>query len=471
MTVGSKKFTESVILGEALAQLAADAGSVGVEHKRDLGGSRVLFSATQRGDIDAYPEYTGTLRFELLAGEDAETVDEIRAALAERGLGMSDPIGFENTYAIGVMPATKAEYGLETVGDLRNADGLRYGLTNEFMDREDGWPGLRDAYGLPATAARGMDHDLAYRALEAGQIDVMDVYSTDAEIAALGVELLDDDRGYFPEYAAVIVYRLDLEEREPGALASMLRLVGAIDEPAMRRLNEAVKIGGAAEGDAAEGFLRDALGVESGYVASTRADRLLLTTREQLVLVGLSLGGALLIGVPMGVVAAWDRRLGAVVLGVAGVLQTVPALAMLVVLIPAFGVGAGSAVVALVVYSVLPIVRNVHAGLAGVPGDVRESASAIGLGRWRRLWSVEMPMALPTALAGVKTAAVINIGTATLAALIGAGGYGQPILTGIRLDDFGLILEGALPAALMALVAQWGFGVFERVAVSRGLRG
>jgi osmoprotectant transport system permease protein len=147
-----------------------------------------------------------------------------------------------------------------------------------------------------------------------------------------------------------------------------------------------------------------------------------------------------------------------------------PALAMLALLIPPLGIGTPAAVVALVLYSVLPMVRNTHAGLSGVSVDVEESARAIGLGYWRRLWSVDLPLAMPTVLAGVKTAAVINIGTATLAALIGAGGYGQPILTGIRLKDNLLILEGAVPAALMAVCAQGLFGLAERCVVSRGLR-
>jgi osmoprotectant transport system permease protein len=143
------------------------------------------------------------------------------------------------------------------------------------------------------------------------------------------------------------------------------------------------------------------------------------------------------------------------VLGLTGAIQTIPALALLVFMIPWFGIGAWPAIAALFLYSLLPIVRNTHLGLRAIPGDVRESAIVLGLPAAARLRLVELPLAAPSMLAGVKTAAVINIGTATLGALIGAGGYGEPILTGIRLDDMELILEGAVPAALLALLVHW----------------
>jgi osmoprotectant transport system permease protein len=151
-----------------------------------------------------------------------------------------------------------------------------------------------------------------------------------------------------------------------------------------------------------------------------------------------------------------------VVFAIADILQTLPALALLVFLIPWLGIGYAPAIVALFLYSVLPILRNTHTGLADIPRDLRESAEALGLPRMARLRYVELPLAARSMLAGIRTAAVINVGTATLGALIGAGGYGQPILTGIRLDDTSLILEGAVPAAVLALLVQWIFGRMER---------
>jgi osmoprotectant transport system permease protein len=141
-----------------------------------------------------------------------------------------------------------------------------------------------------------------------------------------------------------------------------------------------------------------------------------------------------------------------------------------VFMIPLLGIGGRPAIVALFLYSLLPIVRNTYAGLNDIPSSLRESAEALGLTPFARLRLIELPMAARSILAGIKTAAVINVGTATLGALIGAGGYGQPILTGIRRDDVGMILEGAIPAAILALAVQGAFELAERFLVARGLR-
>jgi osmoprotectant transport system permease protein len=188
---------------------------------------------------------------------------------------------------------------------------------------------------------------------------------------------------------------------------------------------------------------------------------------------------AILVAVPLGILAVKMPRAAQGILAAVGVIQTIPALALLVLLMTAlqplrrFGietVGAPPAIVALFMYSLLPIVRNTYTGLQGIPGPVAESAAALGLPFAARLRLIELPLALPTILAGIKTAVVINVGFATLGALIGAGGYGQPILTGIRLDDTGLILQGAIPAALLALAMQALFELIERVLVPKGLR-
>jgi osmoprotectant transport system permease protein len=151
-------------------------------------------------------------------------------------------------------------------------------------------------------------------------------------------------------------------------------------------------------------------------------------------------------------------------------LQTVPSLALLVLMIPLLGIGGPPALLALFLYSLLPIVRNTHAGLVNIDSALIDSARALGLPYTARLWRIELPLALPSILAGIKTSAVINVGTATLAALIGAGGLGQPILTGIRLNSIPLILEGAIPAVLLALLVQGIFELVERLLVPRGLR-
>ena len=469
VTVGSKTFTESVVLGEILSKLAQSAGYQ-VRHRKQLGGTRILWNALLRGEIDLYPEYTGTITGEILARENITKQSELHKALAAHGILMTWPLGFNNTYAIGVKPALADARGLKTISDLAKHPDLRLGFSNEFMDRADGWPALKQRYALSHRNVRGLDHDLAYRGLEAGDIDVIDVYTTDAEIAYYGLRLLKDDRRYFPTYDAVVLYRATLKQTAPDVVRAIRRLEGQIDAPRMSALNAAVKISGKTEAAVAAAFLSARLGVIQAVTVDSFWTRLWRHTTEHLTLVGISLMAAILVAVPLGIVAARRSKLGQVILGVVAIIQTVPGLALLVFMIPLLGIGSSPAIAALFLYSLLPIVRNTHAGLTGIPGALLDSATALGLPDRARLRLVEMPLAMPSILAGIKTSAVINVGTATLGALIGAGGYGQPILTGIRLDDIGLILEGAVPAALLALLVQGVFEAIERRIVPSGLK-
>lgn len=466
LAVGSKTFTESVVLGEILAQAARLAGAP-AQHRRELGGTRILFEALLRGDIDAYPEYTGTLTHELLAGTDP---DSLSGALAARGIAMTAPLGFNNTYAIGMRPDTAERLGIRSVSDLRDHPDLVLGFGNEFMNRGDGWPALRARYRLPHTGVRGLDHDLAYRALEAGQIAATDLYSTDAEIRQYGLLVLDDDLRHFPDYRAVILYRSALLETAPEAVTAWEGLAGRIDQDTMIALNARAKIERAPEAQVASDYLAQAFGQRSTFIVRTRAGRIWLRAREHLFLVGLSLSAAILLGIPLGIWAAKRRKAGHAVLAVVGVVQTIPSLALLVFMIPLLGIGTWPAIAALFLYSLLPVVRNTHQGLSGIAAELRDSARSLGLPARTVLARIELPLASPAIIAGIKTAAVINVGTATLGALIGAGGFGQPILTGIRLADVGLILEGAIPAALLALITQALLDGAERVVVPRGLR-
>ncbi len=469
VVVGSKNFTEGVVLGELARGLVADAG-VPVSHRRALGGTRLVYDALLAGDIDLYAEYTGTLTHEILAARQPADDAQLRDLLAEAGLRMSRPLGFRNNYALGMPREKAARLGISRLSELRAHPELVLRFGNEFMDRADGWPGLRARYGLPQTDVRGVEHDLAYRGIASGDVDVSDLYTTDAEIDYYDLRTLEDDLNYFPQYQAVLLYRAALEEQAPEVLASLRRLEGAIDEPAMIAMNARVKLGGEPERLVAADFLQQQLGVGSHARVDNRLQRLFRYTAEHLALVSISLFAAVLCAVPLGILAAQRPRPGQLVLGAVGVAQTIPALALLVFMVPLLGIGAGPAIVALFVYSLLPIVRNTYAGIAGIPLSLRESAEALGLSPWARLRLVELPLATPSILAGIKTAAVINVGAATLGALIGAGGYGQPILTGIRLDDVGLILEGAVPAALLALAVQWLFEWAERIVVPQGLR-
>ena len=476
LKVASKSFTESVVLGELVVKLARDAG-VPVEHRRALGGTRLVWNALLAGEVDVYPEYTGTLAEEILRVPGRAPLDAagLRAALAERGLEMSAPLGFNNTYAFGMREEVAERLGVRRMSDLAAHPQLRFGLSNEFMNRRDGWPAVQARYQLPHAAVQGVDHDVAYRGLAAGSIDVIDLYSTDAEIAHYRLRVLADDRALFPRYDAVLVHRRDAEQRWPAAFAALRRLPGTIDAATMVALNGQVKLKKQAESAVASAFLL-AKGLSAAVAAPTgdhvpgRARRILQRGREHLELVAVSLLAAVLIAVPLGIAAARSPRLGQLVLAAVGVIQTVPSLALLVFMVPLLGIGALPATVALFLYSLLPIVRNTHAGLVGVPPQVRESAEALGLPSRAILRLVELPLASRSILAGIKSAAVINVGTATLGALVGAGGFGQPIFTGVRLDDVALILEGAIPASLLALAVQGLFELVERLVVPRGLR-
>lgn len=467
--VGSKTFTESVILGEIVSQLAGQEG-VEVKHLRELGGTRVLWSALLKGEIDIYPEYTGTIIQEILARKDIHDEKTLKKALAEKNILMSRPLGFNNTYAIGMKEDVAEKLGINKISDLRKHPQLRFGFTNEFMDRRDGWPSLRRAYSLPQKNVRGLDHDLAYRGLESGAIQVTDLYSTDAEIRYYNLRTLKDDLNHFPEYNAVLLYRKDLKTRAPQALKAILQLEGSISESEMIQMNAKVKIEGKSESTVASEFLQKNLSITTEPREETFVTRLTRHTLDHLFLVAISLTAAILISIPLGIWAHRNEKVGRVILGIVGIIQTIPSLALLVFMIPLLGIGSTPAIVALFLYSLLPIVRNTYSGLKDIPSHIRESAEALGLSPFARLRLIELPLASRSILSGIKTSAVINVGVATLGALIGAGGYGQPILTGIRLDDIGLILEGAIPAAILALLVQGLFDLLELVLVPKGLR-
>jgi osmoprotectant transport system permease protein len=469
IVVGSKNFTEGIVLGELIRALAASTGAT-VEHRQALGGTRLVFNALVSGDIDIYAEYTGTLTHEIFAQSKPASNAELQDLLAESGLVMSQTLGFRDNFALGMREPVAERLNIRRISDLRSHPDLVFRFGTEFTERGDGWPGLRLHYGLPQQDVLGVEHDLAYRGLAAGDVDLTELYTTDAEISYYSLRTLDDDLSYFPPYEAVLLYRAELAQEQPEVFAAILAMQGLIDEAQMIAMNSRVKLDGVQEVLVAADFLSENLGIDVVAKSSTVMERFWRNTRQHVALVAVSLLAAILVAVPLGIAAARWRRLGHVILGVVGIAQTIPALALLVFMIPLFGIGAGPAVIALFIYSLLPIVRNTYTGLTTIPVQLLESAEALGLPAGARLRLVEAPLAAVSILGGIKTAAVINIGAATLGALIGAGGYGQPILAGIRLDDVGLILEGAVPAAGLAIVVQLLFEWTERAIVPRGLR-
>jgi osmoprotectant transport system permease protein len=461
LKVGSKRFTESYILGEILVQAARDA-----VHRPGLGNTGIVFAALKAGSIDLYPEYTGTIAKEILKGEAANTLAEINALLAPQGLGVGVPLGFNNGYALAMRADHAEALGIRRISDLARHARLKLGLSQEFIGRADGWPGLKAAYGFAFATPSGLDHGLAYEALAAGKIDVMDIYTTDAKIERYGLRVLDDDRKFFPRYDAVLLYRLDVPKRFPDAWRALEKLEGRIDERKMIRMNAAAEREGMSFAEAAA-LLDSDPGVRKAarreFLATLFGGDFWRLTGEHLVLVFVSLAASVALGVPLGVAAAKLPRLAQLILGTVGVIQTIPSLALFAFLIALVGtIGVGPALIALFLYALLPIVRNTHAGLVQAGRGPTQAGMALGLPAMQILLRIQLPLALPSILAGIKTSAVINVGTATIAAFIGAGGYGERIASGLALNDNVMLLAGAIPAAALALLVQGGFELAER---------
>lgn len=469
LIVGSKRFTESYILGEIIAETARLAGDP-VRHRPGLGNTAIVLNALQTGDIDLYPEYTGTIAKEILKLSSVPTLDELNKNLVPLGLAAAVPLGFNNTYALAVRGEIAASRKIKTLSDLALHQDLRFGLSQEFIGRADGWPGLKQIYGLLQTPI-GLDHGLAYEAIAAGQIDVLDIYSTDAKIGKYALRVLIDDRRYFPAYDAVLLYRLDLPQRFPSSWQRLQALEGSLDAEKMIALNAQVEL----EGKTYTAVARDWLKPSAGGSASRSnawqklwgEDFWRLTIQHMGLVLG-SLFAAILLGVPLGIWAAKHSLLRQPLLAMVGVLQTIPSLALLAFLIPVLGmIGIVPALVALFLYALLPIVRNTCTGLLQIPKGLKQAALALGLSNSVRLWRIEIPLAARTIITGVKTSAVINVGTATIAAFIGAGGYGERIVQGLALNDNTLLLAGAIPAALLALIVQGLFEFIERYWLPR----
>jgi osmoprotectant transport system permease protein len=350
---------------------------------------------------------------------------------------------------------------------LRKYPELKLGLTHEFLDRQDGWRPLRERYALPQQNVIGIDHALGYSALANGSIDIKDAYSTDAKIEQNDLVALEDDLQFFPKYEAVFLFRLSTRA---DAVAPLRRLEGTLDERRMIRLN--------AEAERTKNYTRAAdLYFERGAasrntVGESFPQKLARWTLRHLQLAGFSLLLSVIFGIPLGIIASRGGPIGQLIIGFASVVQTIPSLALLALLVPLpfFGISVRTAIAALFLYGLLPIVRNTATGLQDIPRSLRESAVALGLSPFVRLWEIYLPMASRSILSGIKTSAVINVGTATLAALIGAGGLGEPILSGLNLNDHVTILEGAIPAAVLALLVQWLFDLLDRVLIPKGLR-
>ena len=465
VVVGSKNFTESYLLAEIAAQLLESRG-VEVERRLGLNGTKISFEALRNEAIDLYPEYTGTISEVILAQPELESWEAVRAAMAERGFVLLPPLGFDNTYAIAVTREVAATGDLAEISDLRGAGRLRVAFPHEFLNRQDGWPGLSERYAIRQSVS-GIEHSLAYEAMSNGQLDVTAVYSTDGEILRSDLVILEDDLDYFPEYRAAYLARGNLPA---GVLSGLAVLSGRIDNARMQQLNLAALDPGTSIAAVASAFLRQEGLVSASAVGPSFLRQLVRNTARHLELTITALTLAILVGVGLAVIVHRHRPSANAFLYVAGLMQTIPSIALLALLIPLFGVGKTPAVIALFLYSLLPIARSTVTAMITIPPAYRQVAAAMAMTRWQELRHVLMPLAMPHVLAGIRTAAIISIGTATLAAFIGAGGLGDPIVTGLALNDSALILQGAIPAACLAILTELMFGGIERWLVVPHMR-
>ncbi|HEV8578389.1 MAG TPA: glycine betaine ABC transporter substrate-binding protein [Thermoanaerobaculia bacterium] len=489
IVIGSKNFEESRLLGEAFAQLLEARTNLTVERRLGLAGTQVCFEALRTGAIDVYPEYTGTGLVSIL-GEPAkndrsQTLNRVRSEfLARWNLWWLSPLGFENSFEIAVPRELAEREHLATISDLaRISKRLRGGFGHEFVGREDGLLGLRKVYGLEFRTVEHLQQALQYRAAKARDIDALDVYTTDGRLILYNLRVLRDDRNFFPPYEAAALVRGETLARHPEVGSVLGLLAGAFDEDAMRALNLRLQEGHESEVVVARDALRS-LGLiqnekkapapatrKTGLFAYAWTERrdLLRWTLEHLGLSAAALLLGALVSIPLGLWLERHRRGAEAVIRVLGLFQTVPSLALLAFMIPFLGVGILPAIVALWIYSLFPIVRNTYTGVRDADPKAVEAATALGMTPGQVLRQIRLPLAAPIVMAGVRTAAVLTIGTATLAAFIGAGGLGEPIVTGLQLADTAMILSGAVPAALLALLADGLLGLVEHAVRPAGL--
>ncbi len=493
VVIASKNFTENRLLGEMLAQLIEQKTDLNVERRLNLGGSTMVFNAIRSGQVDIYPEYTGTGWIALLkrkerASDPLKVYTQVADAFRqELGLVWLSPFGFNNTYAIAMDEAVAERYGIETISDMKpHADKLRGAMTHECVERQDCYRGLVKAYEFELPNVRGMEHGLSYEALRTNRVDFVDAYTTDGKLLRYKVRILEDDKGFFAPYDAAPVVRADTLAKHPQLREVINLLAYQIDEEKMRKLNFEVEENGGTYAAVARSFLSSLGGGSAKGVTSTakaptkrgffdvlwaRRDTTMRLAAEHMWLTLIAVLLSVLFAVPIGIWLTRKPGLSPTVLGVAGIIQTIPSLALIAFMIPVpgLGLGARSAIAALFLYALLPIMRNTFTGINEVDPTLVEAARGIGLTDKQILTKVELPLAMRTIMAGIRTSTVISIGVATLAAFIGAGGLGDPIVTGLQLNDTMLILSGAIPAALLALIVDGLLGLAEKRLTPKGL--
>jgi len=474
ISIGSKKFPESRLLAEIVAQYIENEGNIKVNRRLGLGGTLICFEALRQGEIDLYPEYTGTgltaiLNRPIEGKESQEIFEEVKTAFDQKyDITWLDPLGFSNKYAIVI----RNTFDISRISELNVIrEKIKLGFSHEFLNRPDGFAGLSAHYGFGEMNVRGMEHGLVYMAIEQGEIDVTDAYETDGKLVRYNLTMLEDDLGFFPPYEASLVVRNGILSSFPGLKNKLQELSGSISTQKMRELNYEVEVQGKSMEEVARNFL-----VGGGWinpselrVGSASSGLLVQQTWRHIQLTIIATLLAVIAGLPLGIYITRNEKMAGLILGFSNVIQTIPSLAILGFMIPLFGIGFKPAIAALFLYGLLPIIRNTYAGIRTIDPRLIESGTSMGLNGWQLLYMLELPLSTRVIMAGIRTSLVINIGTATLAAFIGAGGLGDFIITGITLNDHSLIMKGAVPAAILALAVDFILGKVEKRIGPKGV--
>jgi osmoprotectant transport system substrate-binding protein len=465
LRVGAKNFTEQWILGELYAQALERAGFA-VERRFNLAGSAIAHGALVAGEIDLYPEYTGTALAVVLKepsrGEAPDAVlARVRAFYAQHvDATWLRPSRIDNGNVLLMRPGS----GITTLSELaRVASRLTIGLGTEFVDRDDGLPGLERVYGMKfGHIATFSALPLRYDALLAGQVDVINGFATDWQIADGSLVALVDDRGLFPPYQLAPVVRNAVLRAHP-EIASILDAVSArLDTKKMQQLNGLVERDRYEPAEVARAVLD---GVDLTRERPRRIGilpRLLGATLEHAALVAAALAAGFAVALPLALLAAQRPRLCTLLLGGSALLYAVPSLALFALLLPLTGLGWQSAVIGLTLYAAMVLLRGILGGLATLPPLLMQVATGLGMTPRQRFLRVTVPLLVPAFIATLRAALVATIGLATIAAAIDAGGLGQLLLTGLAQRWPAKIALAAGMAMLLALVADRALLLLER---------
>jgi osmoprotectant transport system permease protein len=491
IVVGSKNFMESRLLAEMFAQLIEARTQLTVKRRLGLAGTQVCFEALKTGGIDLYPEYTGTGLVTLLGeppmSDRTAVLNRVRTEFLQRwNIWWLAPLGFENSYALALRRDQAQALGLQTISDLIPIGStLKAGFGYEFIERADGLPGLQQQYGFRFQHIVGMQETLKYQATANGDVDVLDVYTTDGRLSVYDFLVLEDDQHFFPPYDATALIRGDTLEQYPELASVLSLLTNALTPERMRIWNLLVQEQGQPVPQVAREMLLDLhLLLDPKPLPSSSQQRssqslfvymwnmratLAVRTVEHLGLAGLGLLLGIALAIPVGLILERWRKGAETMIRIVGMSQTIPSIALLAFMIPLFGVGTFPAIMALWIYSLFPILRNTFTGVRDAAPNVVETGRALGMTEWQILKAVRLPLAAPTIMAGIRTSAIWTLGTTTLAAFIGAGGLGVPIVAGLQLADVNVILSGALPATMLALAVDALLAWVEHGVKPRGL--